>query len=161
MARYNPKGTEKWLFFPTAATPADLTAITQAEITGGTVVDMTGAANSEALVEAGNWVSSPSVINTPDILSTDTGNVEGDSTRGIATMQYYLDSDQSANVIKAAFPAGTVGTMVKFPQGTAASTVSEAIPCTCVLNQLDDVAGPKMYTLHWSQGSASTGIVAA
>jgi len=162
MGRFNPKGVEKWLFFPDGDLPADLTAITQTEVNAVATVDMTGVQNSEALFNTGGWTSSPSTINTPDIKSTETGNVEGDSTRSIATTQYYLDKIPASNVIYTTFVKGTSGVMVKAPMGTAAAAFSDAIPCTVTLRELDDAANAaKSFTISWSQGTATAGVFAA
>lgn len=162
MGRFNPKGIEKWLFFATANAPAAPAAITQAEVGAGTTVDMTGDANSEALFQSSGWNSSPSVINTPDIKSTETGNVGGDRTRGIATLQYYLDQVVADNTIKAAMTVGTTGFIVKAPMGTAATAIYENIPVTVVQNEIDDTQNTaKMFTLSFSQGTMTAGVFAA
>lgn len=112
MSRFTIRGNVGVVFLDNAPTvPA---AATVAQISAGD--DLTGVAGGEALTEMDGWASSPSTINTPDVLSLTTGNIPGETTFGTGVLGYYTDS--TTNAIFDAQTEGTQGFMAIFPSGT-------------------------------------------
>ena len=112
MARFALRGNLEIVKVTTA--PTDLTAATTAEVTAGD--SMLGVEAAEALAGMSGWETSPSTINTPDLLSLETGNIPGETTFGTAELQYY--TDDTANAIWDAEVEGETGYFLFFPSGT-------------------------------------------
>lgn len=118
MARFMRKGTTKVYFVPTIASPA---APTVAEITAGTRLD-----TELAAVNGFEFANSP--IQTPDMATTFTSQINGEDTAADSNMEFYQQKT-GTDTVKAALAKGTAGYVVLFDRGTAGSTPAVADKC--------------------------------
>lgn len=114
--RFYAKGTTEFWFVPTISNKA---APTTAECTAGT--DLTGDINTW-----NGWSVSSATVDTPDLASTFTSQIEGDTTAPSSSVTMYRDEGSSD--VRALLPRGTDGFMCIPWDGNASGNLMDVFP---------------------------------
>ncbi len=126
MTRFTLPGTLGIRFFTGGTIPAALNAPTAAEVAAG--VNVVGTSDGEGLADLQGFVSSPSVIDTPDYVSHEVGTVPGDTTFPQSTLSLYMDD--TTRPVYTAMVENTVGVVGLFFDGEAVGDESLLFPGT-------------------------------
>jgi hypothetical protein len=152
--RYWPTGVARWLYCPTVANPG---AITRPEINAGT--DLTREINSTE-----GWATSGEDIETPDGDSEFVGKIPGKTTADDSAIVFYLDP--SGVDVRAMFPRGTGGFIVRMLGGDIAGRKYDAYPirvksATKLANVGDDDATRLRVQFTITREPAEDGVIPA
>lgn len=124
MAKFFRRGVSKVKFAPTVAAYTDVTGVgagspTRAEITAGQ--DLSGVVSEIAGFQLQN-----SPIPVPDILTTYTGQINGEDTVDASSLTLY--DDDTTTVVRTALAKGTNGFILLFPYGDTSTKRCEVWP---------------------------------
>lgn len=95
---------------------------------GATGVELIGTSQGEAMAEMNGWVSSPSVIETPDFVSHQVSNVPGDTTIPESSIGIYMDT--TTRTMYDALESGVEGAIGVFFDGFLLAEESALYVCT-------------------------------
>lgn len=104
--RFFRRGVSKVFFLPAVADP---TAVSRAEITAGTDL-------SVDIADISGYQFENSPINTPNLASSFTPQIDGEDTAPNSSLTFY-DRDAADETIRTALAKGTKGFLVLFPYG--------------------------------------------
>src|SRR5215813_6677622 len=104
-SRYIPEGVTKYYFVTTIA---NYNSPTRAELNAGTDL-------SPEIAATGNWGIISGSIDAPDLATLFTAQIAGKVTVDGPTIDMYADS--TSTDVRTLLPRGTVGYVVKFPEG--------------------------------------------
>lgn len=113
-------------FFTGGTIPANLAAPTAAEVAAG--LNIVGTSDGEGMADLQGFVSSPSVIETPDYVSHQVGTVPGDTTFPQSTISIYMDD--TTRPVYDGMTEGTVGVVGLFFDGEVVGEESLLFPVT-------------------------------
>lgn len=161
MSRFTIRGNVAVRYHSSA--PANLAAISVATELG---TDQRGVAEGESLAAMDGWESSASTINTPDVLSLQTGNIPGEVTFPTGTLKYY--TDDTTNAIFAAQVEGTDGYISIWPFSATPATPTASEDYTIFSIEVIDRSRAlataneaEMHTISYSIQSRTEGTSAA
>ena len=115
-SRYIPEGTTQYYFVTTIAS---ISAPTRVELDAGTDL-------APEIADAGDWMITSNAVDTPDLKSLFTSQIPGKITMGTTTLNMYAD-DASSDA-RSLMPRGTVGFVVKFPEGDVSGHKMDVFP---------------------------------
>src|SRR5690242_13648663 len=114
--RYWPVGTEKWYW---VAAIADYTSPTRSELNAGT--DLT-----PEIFEYSGFQVTGDEIDVPDRDSDFTGKIPGRTSADDSSIKFYADS--TSDDVRTLLPRGTVGHIVRLPEGDVAGHLMDVFP---------------------------------
>ena len=115
-ARYIPESVTHYYFVTTIAT---YTSPTRGELNAGT--DLT-----PEIASTGDWGITSAAIDTPDLATLFTAQIPGKISVSNSTIDMYADSTSSD--VRTLLPRGTVGFVVKFPEGDVTGRKMDVFP---------------------------------
>jgi hypothetical protein len=115
-SRYIPEGITHYYY---VAAIASYTAPTRAELNAGT--DLT-----PEVAAAGDWAINSAAVPAPDLSTLFDAQIAGKISMGTTTLDMYADSTSSD--VRTLLPRGTVGYIVKFPEGDITGRKCDVFP---------------------------------